>query len=377
MSAAPAQLLRAISGSHQAVSEAIILDSFQTGENPIGIDLPIVSGDVVLDGSADIRGTASLQTPAAATSEGASAFPVVSADPLAPYGNEIFLRRGVLMGNTTLWTALGYYRIDTPSQSSAPKGAISIAASDRMSGVIDNRLPMPRQFASSRTVGSVVSELVLEVYPSAVIEWDDATEFDLVGRAVITDEDRFKFLNNLVTSRGKVWYWDRRGVLVIRDLPGEGSSVFDVSYGEGGVLIEFSRRLTREGVYNGVVASGEAADTQVPVSRLVVDDNPLSPTRWGGPFGRIPLFFSSSLITSADQALAAASTLLRRRLGLPYSVDFSSIPNPALEPHDPVKIVHPDGFSTHIIGSVTIPLSAQGAMTATTREQAVILAGGG
>jgi hypothetical protein len=113
------------------------------------------------------------------------------------------------------------------------------------------------------------------------------------------------------------------------------------------------------------------------VRALAVDSNPDSPTYWSGPFGKVPRFYSSPFITTTVQAQSAAASILRQSLGLPYSVDFSLVPNPALEPLDPVLVRYSnrDAAETHVIEQLTVPLVASAAMTATTREQTLIAIG--
>lgn len=365
------RFLRTVRGSHQAVFEARIVAPGQTGVDPDGTSIPILGGDVQFDGSAQVRATLEL------TTEGRGMWPTRASDLLAPYGNEIFVRRGIRYGNgETEWVSLGYYRIYTPEQDRVPDGPIRISARDRMSGIVDGRLTTPRPFPAATTYGQVVSELVGEIYPWATIEWDDnAVRDSQIGRQVIAEDDRHKVLDDLVTSTGRVWWWDHRGVLVIRTPPSPGSPVWEINHGEGGVLVSLSRRLTREGVYNAVVATSEGADTATPVRAVAVDGDPASPTYWGGPFGRVPRFFSSPLITTQGQAATAATNMLIRQLGLPYAVDFTAVPNPALEPHDPIRVRYPGRSEVHVIDRLTIPLTAGAALTASTREQTNVLIG--
>lgn len=348
--------------------------TFQTGTNPTGTVVPVEDGDVQLDSTADTRSTLSL------TTDGANMWPSSSNLLLAPYGHEIFVERGIqLGGGSTEWVSLGYFRIDAPSQDQPPNGPIRISGSDRMSVVVDGRLTAPRQFTSATTFGSVVNTLVLEVLPSATIEWDDgsATSGQAIGRALVAEEDRYGFLHDLVTSRGKIFYWDHRGVLVIKDPPDPATPVFDVNHGRDGVLVSMARELSRDGVYNGVVATGEGADTSTPARALAIDNNPNSPTYWFGSFGKVPRFYSSPFVTTDIQAQSAASSILKQALGLPYSVDFTMVPAVFLEPLDAVRISYSDRASreTHVIEQLTIPLTATAAMTASTREQTVTIVG--
>lgn len=352
---------------------ARVCTTFQSGTNPTGTVIPVLDGDVQLDAGADIRSTLELVT------DGARMWPGRDSLLLAPYGNEVFVERGVQFGGgTTEWCSLGYFRIDTPSQDAPPDGPIRISGSDRMAGIVDARLTTPRQFQSFTIYWDVVRLLVQEVYPTATIIWDDSTSDQQIGRTLLVEEDRYAALKDLVTSIGKIFYWDYRGWLQVRTPPNPSVPVFDVTHGAGGVLVSMSRELSRDGVYNAVVAFGEAADTTAPPRAMAVDANPNSPTYWDGTFGKVPRFYSSPFITTDAQAQSAAVAILRQSLGLPYSVDFTAVPNPALEPWDPVRISYADraGAETHVIDTLTIPLAAQGAMTATTREQTVVIVGG-
>lgn len=372
-----ATALNVLTGQSGFNVRAKVLTTFQTGIHPTGTEIKVLGGDVQLDATADIRGTLDL------TTDGTQMWPRNSTALLVPYGNEIFVERAVRYNSFDEWIPLGYYRIETPEQNIVPDGPIRIAGSDRMAGIIDARLTAPRQFLSTVTYGSVVQTLVTEVYPNAVIEWDDSTNTSTTGRTLIAEDDRFKFINDLVTSLGKIWYWDHRGILVIKNVPAvNAASVWTVSSGQSGVLVSMDRQLTRKGVYNAVVATGEAADTDTPSRAVAYDNNPASPTYYFGRFGPVPQFYSSPFITTNSQALSAATAILNRGLGLPYNVNFSAVPNPALEPYDVVTVKYPthsrsiDKFTeTHIIDQITIPLNATNPITSSTREQSLVLIG--
>jgi hypothetical protein len=384
-----AAFLRTLRGSHTMLARARVVATGQTGVTPVGTEIPIEAGNVQLDANAQVRSTLDL------TTDGTAAWPTTAAAPLlALSGKEIFVERGISYGTGySEWVSLGYHRIDAVGQDDAPDGPIRITGSDRMATIVEAKLIQPRQFAAGALLGVIVAALVQEVYPGATIEWDDATDVKPLPAAQIVEQDRYEFLNDLITSEGKIWYWDHRGILVIKDPPDPAVSVYDVNSGAGGVLVNLSRELSRDGVANAVVATGEAAGDTVPVWAIAWDSNPASPTFFGtgisggavvgaGPFGPVPMFYSSPLLTTAAQALKAAQSLLSQRLGLPYSVDFTAIPNPALEPLDPVQVIYPARSrsyaavtETHVIEQLTVPLVASDAMTARTREQTLVQIG--
>lgn len=372
MRAASDAFLRTVTGSHAMTARARVCSTYQSAVDPDGDEVEILDGDADFDALAAVRSTLDL------TTAGSGMWPRRAADLLAPYGNEIYVERGVVFGNgTTEYVGLGFFRIETPEQARPSDGPIRVSAKDRMSGIVDGRLMSPMQFAAGVTYGSIMEQLVTEVYPDAVIDWDDDSDGDVIGRAVIAEDDRYGFLDKMVTSLGKIWYWDYRGRLQVKAQPTADTPSAEVMAGAGGVLIGSSRTLTRSGVYNAIVATGQGADNTRPVRAVAVDNNPDSPTYYAGRFGPVPGFFTSSFITSIGQAGVSAEALLRRSVGLPYSVDFQSVPNPAFEPWDCVRVRQStkEGSELHLLQRVQIPLVADRAMTAETREQTVVLVG--
>lgn len=362
-----ARFLAAVASSHRMVSRARVCSPGQNGTNPTGTEILMESGHVTLDSTADVRGTLDLTT--------AQSWPLNASDLLTPYGNEIFVERGVIYGDGSReWVSQGYYRINQVEQQDAPYGSIDVTCTDRMQGIKDARLTTPVVFNPGVTIISVIQQLVLDAYPWAVFDYDASLGTATLASRQTTDEDRFGFLNDLVTAQGMVWYWDYRGILYIHPAPNPAVPIAVINSGQNGVLVKLSRTLNRDGIYNGCVAGGQDTGTGAVASALVVDSNPSSPTYWYGPFGKVPQFFNSSFLTTDAQCRTAGLGLLQKSTGLPYNVDFGFVPNPALEPLDPVIVRYPQqGLAhtkaeSHVISSLEIPLDAGTEMSGKTRQ---------
>lgn len=368
-----AALLGAVRGSHGVVSRARLVAPGQTGNDPTGTDLALIGGAVTLDGTADVRGTATLEL--------AEPWPTGNGtNSLAPYGSEIGVSRGVVLGNGTVERIpLGIFRIVSVEQPEAPNGPLTVTCRDRWSLVEEASLLGPRQFNAGTTVSAIVASLVGELYPSLVVEYDDGTTTSAatLSRSAIVEE-RGTFLRDLARAYGKLVYFDYRGVLVFRDVPSTTAPVFDVDAGKTGVLVSAGRSLSRDGVYNAVVATGEGLDQLPPVVGYAFDLDPASVTFYNGPFGKVARAYSSPLIQTVPQATKAATKLLAKNIGLPQSVDFSMIPLPALEPFDAVRVTYSRTTlgntitEVHVLDSLNIPLQPDTPMTATTRVSARI-----
>ncbi|MGH3096798.1 MAG: DUF5047 domain-containing protein [Streptosporangiales bacterium] len=343
----------------------------QHGTNPVGTELAVVDGNVQLDSTASIRGTLDL------TTDGRGWQPQPANSKLMPYGTEIHAARGLIVNGAPEYVSLGYYRIAGVDQDDAPDGQLRISGQDRSSVLADAKLLEATQFRAGSTVYHIFNRLVRDVLPGQEIEFDYLAGTDQLTRQLVLggsggSNDRWAFLSDLATSRGKYAYFDYRGVLVVKSPPDADDPVWEANAGEDGVLVSAGRSVDRSGLYNAVVVTGQGADTENPVRAVAFDADPDSPTYWQGDFGQVPRFESSSTVGTVQQASLAAQTILQRSIGLPLSVDFTAVPNPALETLDPVRLVYPrgGGSRTHVMQQVTVPLTADGTLSGTAKHQA-------
>lgn len=369
-----APFLAALTGSHKMVARARLCTPGQEGTNPGPLasngeplyPLAIEDGDCLFNPSAQIRATAQLSVLAD--------WPASEFDQLFPTGGaDLFLERGVEFGSGSReWVSLGYYRLDEINQDDAPNGPIEIQASDRMAGIIDARLIAPRQYSASATLSAVIEDLVLEIYPDITVTLTGFDANAALGSDQICERERYDFLNDIAKSRGCTMFFDYDGGFVMKPvLYSAAPPVWTVKHGRDGVLVQLSRKISREGVFNAVVANGEQVGDIEPVTAAVYDLNPQSPTRWNGPYKQVPQFYASSFLHTEEQARNAAAAILARSTGVPYTIDFNLIPNPALEPLDLVGVNYSDQHAgeRHVLDTLTIPLVARRAMRATSRVQ--------
>lgn len=359
-----ARFLKAVAGSHRMAARATVLSTVgQNGTAPSGTVIPIEAGSVTFDSTANVVSTMTLTTSAS--------WPASATDLLTPYGHELFIERGVVYGDgSTEWVSLGYFRMDQVEQGQL-NGPITLTGPDRMQGVIDARITSPITFASGTTVAGIITSLVSAIYPWAVFSLDASLTTATINAAQTTTDDRFGFINDLVTSYGMIMYWDYRGYLIVTPPPSLANPVTTIASGRKGVVLSVARTLNRDGVYSGCVASGQQATNNTPPYALVVDTNPTSPTFWYGNFGQVPQFYSSSFLTTTAQCQSAALSIMVQSTGLPYELDFGMVPNPALVPWDPVLISTDfNGFvlETHVLKQIVIGLTPADSMTGQTRQ---------
>jgi hypothetical protein len=358
--------LDTVRGSHQAMFRARLLPYGSTGVSPPdGTEITINAGNIIFDTKSDVNATLELFVD--------YGWPSSDADPIAPYGNEVFVERGVRYGEGAReWVALGYFRIDAIEQDYR-KGQIRITGTDRMSRVRDYRPTAPENFVVGTSVEDIVNTVVGDAVPGlvALFDWDAGST--VISSDHVLSEDRIKFLRELLTAYGKIFYFDYAGRLIVRDQPvaNEGSAVWEVNSGRDGVLVAMNRMISRESVYNIVIATGEPVGEEFPVRGVAEDTDPASPTNVDSAFGRVPRFFSSSFLTTTGQANSAARSILASSTGLPYLVELGSVPNPAIEGWDVVTVRYTDRLrpETHVLDSIYYPLSIDEPMVMTSRKQ--------
>jgi Domain of unknown function (DUF5047) len=148
-----------------------------------------------------------------------------------------------------------------------------------------------------------------------------------------------------------------------------GYPVWLIDTGSRGVMVEAEEALDRTGVFNGVLVVGQNDATDAPVTALVYDDDPTSPTQWGGPFGKVVHVEQSSAVQTVSQAQSSAEVLLDRKLGLTRSLGITIAPNPALESGDIIDVAFRDGRrERHVIDALSLDLGPEGAERLTTRS---------
>jgi hypothetical protein len=359
-----AQFGAVVMGSQQPTFEARVVQPGATGDDPDGESIDIVDGAVVMDGTADIQRTLDL------TTIGHHLFPRRAGDLLLPDGTEVFVRRGVDLGDEVLWAPLGYFRIQANTQDDAPDGTIRVAGFDRMRAIVDSPLMSPRQFPPETSFGAVFASLVGDVHPDAVIDWDDETEHEPIGRLLVVERSRYEPLRTLAAGRGKIVHFDGIGVLRVRTAPDPTEPLWRAWAGRHGTMSRARRQITRDDVINAVVVRSQGADALAPVRAIALDDGPHSMTRFGGRFGEIPEHVTVPATSTLAQVRQAARLTLLRRAGLPYQVSFEAVPNPAMQPYDPGEVRLSDGTrERHVAQRLRMPLRARALMTVDTREQ--------
>lgn len=319
------------------------------------IDLPHTGGSVSVDRSNATRRTCSV------TCADVSLIPRTPTDQLAAYGARLRVARGVYYGDgSSELVPLGVFRLDSVD-GDVNEGPVTLQAKGLEAVVADDKFTST--YTATGTVVGAVTALIQRSLPTADVI-STIVDTPIGSRAFDVQADPWAGAQEIAAAAGAEVYANADGVFVISQLPDLTTTtpVWAVEATEGGVYISGNRAMTSDGVKNGILASGEnTAENVPPVSYLAVDNDPNSPTYWNGPFGRRPDFYSSSTLTTLAACQQAANLKLAQAKAPNATGDISSLPNPALEPGDVLRVMHEDGTrELHQVASFSVPLDEGG-----------------
>ncbi|MEV8349067.1 DUF5047 domain-containing protein [Streptomyces niveus] len=345
-----ARFLPRLAESHRPITEVLLF----TTDGRV-VPLEHTGGSVPVDSGAEIRRTCTV------TGCETALLPLTPTDELSTYGARLRISRGVEFGDGTQeLVPLGVFRLDENSGDPS-QGPVTLTGKAIEVIVADDKFTAPYT-ASGRVVGAITA-LIRRSIPDADVV-STITDVSIGVRTWDVEGDPWAAVQEIAAAAGAQCYTDGAGTFRIATLPDLLSTdpVWEVAAGEGGVYVRGSRSMSSAGVYNAVQARGDnAAAGGAPVQYLAVDNDPGSPTYWSGPYGRRPTFYSSATLTTTAACQAAATVKLRAARAPNAGGDFSTLPNPALEPGDVLRVLHPDGRKElHQVASFTVPLDVGG-----------------
>ena len=292
-------------------------------------------------------------------------------------GVEVTLERGFVGADgSTLGAALGRFVVDELTYQRTDTGTtLTATLSDLSERVSRNRWTDPYTIASSTALAAALNTLIMDRYPDASSGIKTGTTPGTLAAQVVLEggdsSDPWADAFNLAAAYGFALYFDGSGVLQAKPAPtlDAGAAVFSFPKGTYAVMTQQTRVSALQRTYNGVIVTGESPDLAAPVRGEAWDTQPLSPTYYLGPFGKVPMFYSSSLIPTADQAATVASAMLTGVLGHVEQLSWGQVVHPGLKPLDVITVELATGVLTpYIIDSITIPLTVTDAATAIARE---------
>jgi hypothetical protein len=384
MHAVSDRFLAALQGPHKMAVRATLCNPVpQFGLNPTGTDLPVVDGNVTIQSLSDIKSTLTITVPAEFW------------DDVQPFGQEIFIERGIEFGpGDTEYVGLGYHRIEQASQDSAPFGPITLTCLDRTAQLQQNKLAFPLPLNNGDSHRNVFQRLVngiaipqqatypglspdgygMYLYARMPISWTgydpDATL--IIGDQIVED-DSYAYLAQLIKFYYAGIRFTTSGEMLVYSLKFDFShAVATLHGGAGGAILSTKRSVKRTDVHNIVTAYG-SDPSSITDFIVTFNSDSNSPLAWNKPtypqFGPSPTYYSSPLLQTDGDVELAGEVLLRRYIALPLTFTMQVVPNPALECNDPLDVILRPDFKPFrcMLDTIVIPLKANVPGTITTR----------
>lgn len=267
-------------------------------------------------GSLTARSTGEVQTSGSLEFVGAgpvSLVPRSRTDPLAPYGQEVVLRRELLIGGSWWEIPLGRFGV-TKVTDSAETFRGGFVESWRVSVDVDDRFEPIRAddflAVDSPSGGPTVWSEVRRLSPWPVQE----SITDLFLPRGLVYENRLKAIGDLLDLIGGVPHMTREGVLTAR--LADGWLTKTVAEFEIPGVISWREGMSKD-FYNQVVVSSSSNNELVEFAQITDPSNPLSVGRVGGRTYKhsSPLYETQGAVReSAETILARVSTKRSRQV---------------------------------------------------------------
>jgi len=321
----------------------------------------IVSGSISAQRQNGVRYTADVQIDP-------TRIPLHITDKIMPFGTCIGIYRDVILANGNIMTVAVFFgRIDAVEFS---RESFHVRASDVASFMVDARFEVPVTANHGMSYIDQFTALVDDGFPGLRVYWPgDPSKLDLVINSTATwDRERVEALDSLATAMSYDWFGGPDNVIHLGVMPTDDTSPVKwiVDAGDEGVLIEHQTQLDRGAVYNAVVVNSEPTDGVPPLHSVAYLDDPNSLIQWGGPFGKVPRFYSSQFMYTQEQADNIAASMLGDAAAGQRTLNITCICNPVLDLQRKVYVDDGRGSDwngAYYIDSYSLPLDPESSMT--------------
>ena len=299
--------------------------------------VPFTSGSITWSKSRDVMGSLELEVPPMV--DGVSWVPGNDPQhPLAKFGQELTVDITVTdpVSGLSEDFQMGRFVIQDWEETDD----VQVSAQSMMKRVEDDRFLAP---LSTRKNALLAVEARRLVTASLGVRIDP----DLPVRAcpdMSWDESRIDSVNEVADAWPARVRESRDGTIqFLAPLPEIPEPELRLTDGEGGTLVSAPTSDSREGIYNVVVARGQETTTDGTPSFQAVARQTVGPLSVDGPYGVVPRFFSSPLITRQSMANASARTMLRSSIVSAAVIKGTCAPDPRFWIDAPMSIVKNKG----------------------------------
>lgn len=294
---------------------------------------------------------------------------IIDAGLLNPLSDQVIISTGVKN-----WFQVPIFtgRVDT--RNTDEEGRVECVLLSRGAEAIRAAFEVPWAAGPAGTQARVeMRDIILSIDPSWGVDLSNANT-GTIGTGLVWEEDPGQALDQLAQGASLIWQPDRSGGFVIYTNPyAIGSSlgadpVVVFRDGEEGALVTVNETESRDGIFNSVTVVTERANNTAPVRVTVRDTGLLSPTRWGGLFGKQNLVIKNQVPLTAPETLDLAVRLLRQSLALQRSFVITVPHMPILDPGDVFAVWYQNQVVALVAESIQYSGDAQESTMISARE---------
>lgn len=246
--------------------------------------------------------------------------------------------------------------------------------------LIDARYPTPKVIPAG-TAEATMKALIEDVLPKTKIKFLRKSDALHLMPKMTVDRDRWEAIDgkdgstsaNAPASIAKalgcrVWASHDGSLIVGPPTSLKDEPLWTIRNGQGGTQLSAAEGMSRSSIFNGVSVrglprvkgkDGAVGEVKVIGPFVVVDGDPKSATYWDrsvhdGGFGKVPVFYASPLLTTRQQCLAVAESMLAPRLGARKELEVGMMFDPSKEAGDIGRVVNFDGsYEKVVLDSIT------------------------
>lgn len=346
-------LIAALAHSHRMVADVLLIRGSDI------VPLPFVGGTVAATYSAQVGRTGTVEMER-------NYYDALGVTTLS---DVVMIRTGI---PTIEMVPVMTGRVDA-IQNDRTTGAVTLSIVDRGADVVRALFETPWAVQTGQSTIDVMTAMIQDVDPSFVVTVGPGVVDDQVT-AGNYEEDRGSALDELAKGINAVWVPTRTGSFLIASNPYKGAAVasgITIRNGVDGTIREATDTVSRSVVRNSITVISEGVTSGTPPIRVTVrDDDPASPTRWGGPFGKQNCIIRNDTLKTQVAAEEFASRLLSQSLAMVHSWQITTPHFPLLDPLDVFDTVYNGDLLTQVVESVDYPLLAVDQTTISARELA-------
>lgn len=300
--------------------------------------LEVTDGRVTYDYAGAIRKTCQLNI----SDPTRSLVPELATSAIAPYGQRV----KIWMGVKDSLVPMGVFFInEVDADDTGAMFSLSIKGYDQSGKIAKETLTSVYTINGGTNVAVAIQNLLLSREPKLKFNFSP-TNYTTPKIILDLNQDCWAAALQMATTVGMDLFFDRNGICTLRPTPNPAKTAMSWIYSDqksdnyGLMIDELQKIVVADGtVFNDVIVTGETTGTVDVYTGRAQDLNPNSPTYVNGPFGDVPVFFKSTILTSNAQAQSLADAKLRYFLGRADQLTLIGPPNPAQDEEDVVKVV--------------------------------------